>query len=259
MTLPLNLFISYTHKDEDLKDELAIHLASLKREGAINPWQDRDIEAGAEWDDEIRTALESAQIILLLITPRFIASRYCFDEETKRAMERHEAGTARVIPIIMKPSDWTTSPFSKLQVLPKEGKPVTRWDDQDEALVNVVSGLRRVVKSLANKPSSSGTQAETAPTAHDAGGASSSPTVSAASSSSPESPLQKRRKLNKLLSGIPGPQFSSVVTVIRPPAGVVPPASAPQSERVAALMDWAESPKGCGLDDLEAVTDEVIS
>lgn len=145
---PLNVFISYSHKDEDLKEELEVHLASLTREGAIAPWQDRDIEAGTEWDDEIRTALEAAQVILLLITPRFLASRYCFDEETKRAMERHEAGTARVIPIIMKPSDWQTSPFSKLQVLPKDGKPVTRWEDQDEALVNVVKGLRRVVKSL---------------------------------------------------------------------------------------------------------------
>nr|MDJ0705393.1 NB-ARC domain-containing protein [Leptolyngbyaceae cyanobacterium MO_188.B28] len=150
---PLNLFISYCHRDEDLKEELEVHLASLKREGSIKPWQDRNIEAGEEWDSEIRKALEAAQIILLLITPRFLSSRYCFDEETKRAMERHKEGSVRVIPIIMKPSDWKTSPFSKLQVLPKDGKPVNRWDDQDEALLDVVSGLRRVIKSLRDKPS----------------------------------------------------------------------------------------------------------
>lgn len=145
---PIEVFISYSHKDEDLKDELEVHLVSLKREGNIKPWQDRDIEAGDEWDDEIKARLNAAGIILLLITPRFLASRYCYDEEMKRAMERHEDGTAQVIPIIMKPCDWEKSPFRKLKALPKDGKPASRWDDLDEALLDVVKGIRRVVESL---------------------------------------------------------------------------------------------------------------
>lgn len=148
---PIEVFISYSHKDESLKDDLYIHLANLTRQGKIKPWQDRAIEAGTEWDGEIKARLESAGIILLLITPRFIASEYCFDKEMQRAMERHAAGTARVIPIIMKPCDWQDTPFSKLQVLPKDAKPVTSWSDQDEALLNVVQSIRRAVDSLAKK------------------------------------------------------------------------------------------------------------
>ena len=151
---PIEVFISYSHKDEELKDELYIHLSNLTRQGKIKPWQDRAIEAGAEWDTEIKARLESAGLILLLITPRFIASEYCFDKEMQRAMERHEEGTARVIPIIMKPCDWQETPFSKLQVLPKDAKPVTAWNDLDEALLNVVQGIRRAVEtSTAQSPS----------------------------------------------------------------------------------------------------------
>lgn len=145
---PIEVFISYSHKDESLKDELYIHLANLTRQGKIQPWQDRAIEAGTEWDTEVKAHLESAEIILLLITPRFIASEYCFDQEMQRAIERHAAGTARVVPIIMKPCDWQDTPFSKLQVLPKDAKPVASWSDQDEALLDVVKGIRRAVDSM---------------------------------------------------------------------------------------------------------------
>ncbi|MGB3493635.1 MAG: tetratricopeptide repeat protein [Elainellaceae cyanobacterium] len=155
---PLSVFISYSHRDEDFKDELVVHLANLKRQGKICAWQDRDIEAGAEWDAEIQQQLESAEIVLLLITPRFLASDYCFDLEMQRAVERHNEGSARVIPIIIKPCDWQGTPFSKLQVVPKDAKPVTKWDDQDEAFLDVVKGIRRAVESLqAKKPSGTAT------------------------------------------------------------------------------------------------------
>jgi hypothetical protein len=148
---PIEVFISYSHKDESLKDDLYMHLANLTRQKKIKPWQDRAIEAGTEWDAEIKARLESAGVILLLITPRFIASEYCFDKEMQRAMERHAAGTARVIPIIMKPCDWQDTAFSKLQVVPKDAKPVTSWSDQDEALLDVVKSIRRAVDSLAKR------------------------------------------------------------------------------------------------------------
>ena len=145
---PLNVFISYSHRDEELKEELEIHLATLKRQKKIKPWQDRSIEVGEEWDYEIKTALEDAQIILLLITPRFMASGYINKIELAHAMERHKAGTARVIPIILKPVDMQGTFLSNLQALPKDAKPVTQWDDLDEAFINVVNGIRRVVDSL---------------------------------------------------------------------------------------------------------------
>ena len=148
---PLSVFISYAHKDETDKDELVIHLANLKRQGKIRAWQDRDIEAGTEWHEEIRQQLETAEIILLLITPRFIASDYCFDLEMQRAVERHNQGTARVIPIMVKPCDWQETPFSKLQVLPKDAKPISTWSDRDQAFLDVVQGIRKTVESLQAK------------------------------------------------------------------------------------------------------------
>ncbi|MEM6255377.1 MAG: TIR domain-containing protein [Cyanobacteria bacterium P01_D01_bin.156] len=145
---PLNVFISYSHRDEELKEELEVHLSTLKRQNKIKPWQDRSIEAGTEWDDKIKTALEKAQIILLLVTPRFMASDYINDIELAHAMERHKTGTARVIPIILKPVDFKGTPLEKLQALPKDAKPITRWNDQDEAFLNVVQGIRRVVETI---------------------------------------------------------------------------------------------------------------
>lgn len=145
---PLSAFISYSHRDEEFKDELVVHLANLKRQGKIQAWQDRDIEAGTEWDTEIKQQLESADLILLLITPRFLASDYCYDLEMQRAVQRHNEGTARVIPIIVKPCDWQGTPFSKLQVVPKDAKPITTWNDQDDAFLNVVQSIRKAVESL---------------------------------------------------------------------------------------------------------------
>jgi len=148
---PIEVFISFSHKDDDLREELITHLANLKRQGKIAAWHDRAIEAGEEWEAQIKGNLESAQIILLLISAPFMASDYCYDIEMQRAIERHDAGGARVIPIILRPCDWRGSPFSKLQILPKDGQPVTQWSDRDTAFLDVVQGIRRAVDSLAKK------------------------------------------------------------------------------------------------------------
>lgn len=170
-TTPVRVFISYSHKDEELREELDAHLSNLKRQGKIAAWHDRAIEAGEEWDAAIKAELEAAQVILLLISPRFMASNYCYDKEMQRAMERHDAGTARVIPIILKPVDWAETPFRKLKVLPKDGKPVVSWGDRDEAFLDVVQGIRQAVTSLATAtakpqpPQGPGTE-KTSPSAH---------------------------------------------------------------------------------------------
>ena len=137
-----SLFFSYSHKDEALRDELEVHLAMLKREGVIEAWHDRQIPAGDEFDNSISEQLESADVILLLVSPDFLASRYCYDVEVRRAMERHASSSARVIPVILRTSDWHGAPFAKLLAAPKDGKPVTKWPDRDEAFVDVVRQIR---------------------------------------------------------------------------------------------------------------------
>ena len=148
----VEIFFSYSHEDEELRDKLAKHLKLMQRQGVINAWHDRKIMPGTEWKNQIDTHLDAAQVILLLISTNFIASDYCYDLEMKRAMERHQVGEAMVIPIILRPvENWQNSPFGKLQALPKDGKPVNTWDNLDEALVNIAQGIRTVVKSIKEK------------------------------------------------------------------------------------------------------------
>jgi hypothetical protein len=152
---PISLFYSYSHKDEDLRLKLQDHLAVLKWNGMIAEWNDRDIEAGAEWEKEIDRHLSSADIILLLISASFIASKYCWSVEVKKALERHERGEARVIPVILRPCRWQSTPFARLQATPKDAKPVTAWPDPDTAFDDVVSKIEAVVFELHRKHVSS--------------------------------------------------------------------------------------------------------
>lgn len=147
---PLQLFYSYSHADEELRKELEVHLASLKRQNIIIGWNDRKIKAGSEWSKEISRNLESAHIILLLVSPHFIASEYCYDIEMKRALERHDAGQARVIPIIIRAVDnWQAAPFGKLQAVPQDGKPVSSSDrNRDEAWAEVAASIRLACEEM---------------------------------------------------------------------------------------------------------------
>jgi hypothetical protein len=149
-TVAVKLFISYAHEDEKLREKLVKQLSTLKRQGAIEGWHDRDITAGSEWSGQIDEHLEQAGIILLLISADFLDSDFCSDVELKRAMERHKSGSARVIPIILRSCDWQSAPFGKLQALPKDAKPVREWESQDKAFTNIVQGLRKVIGELTN-------------------------------------------------------------------------------------------------------------
>ena len=145
---PLLLFVSYSRRDDDLRAELEKHLELLRRQGLITAWHDRHISAGADWKGQIDEHLESARIILLLVSADFMASGYCYDIEMKRALERHATGNARVVPIILRPVDWKSAPFAALQCLPRDGKAVTLWSNRDEAFADVATGLRQTVSDL---------------------------------------------------------------------------------------------------------------
>ena len=146
---PLQVVFCYAHKDEALRDELEKHLSLLKHEGLFSGWHDRKIGPGKEMYKELDEKLLYAQIVLLLISSDFMASDYCYTVEMTKAMERHESHAARVIPIILRPTDWKTSPFGKLLALPTDGKPVTsdKWNSQDEAFLDVAEGIRRAISA----------------------------------------------------------------------------------------------------------------
>jgi hypothetical protein len=131
--MPLEVFYSYSHRDEKLRLELEKHLALLKRSNLIVGWHDRRIEAGDDWREQIDEHLRSAHIILLLISADFLASDYCHDVEMKLALDRHARHEAIVIPIILRRVDWSGSRFAHLQPLPKNAKPIAAWRNRDEA------------------------------------------------------------------------------------------------------------------------------
>lgn len=147
----IDLFIVYSYKDERLWEQLERHLSLLAREGLITSWHDRRILPGEEWRGEIDSHLERANLILLLISADFLASDYCYDIEIKRALERHNCGDARVIPIILRPTDWGGTPFAKLQALPTDARPITTWANRDKALFNVVQGIRKIIEKYGGK------------------------------------------------------------------------------------------------------------
>jgi len=149
MPKEIEVFISYAHEDSEYKDHLLKHLALLKRKGIISTWHDRDISAGGELDEQILLHLDSATIILLLISVDFIASDYCFNIEMEHAVKRHKSGLARVIPVILRPvDDWNSLDIGKLNAMPTDAVPISTWDDQDIAFSIVAKGIRKVIDEL---------------------------------------------------------------------------------------------------------------
>ena len=144
----VEVFFSYAHEDASFLGELKAHLAVLQRQGRILTWHDRLIKAGSNWAEDIDSHLESASLILLLVSSDFLASDYCFEIEMRRALRRHEASTAQVIPIIVRPCDWTHTPFARLQSLPRDAEPVIEWTHRDSAWTNVVAGIRLALEDL---------------------------------------------------------------------------------------------------------------
>jgi len=137
----MRVFFSYSHKDEAVRNELDVHFSMLRRNGEIEAWHDRRILGGDKFDKQIRFELEHADIILLLVSPYFLNSDYCYSVEMSRALERASEGTAHVLPVIAEVCDWHNSPVGQLKALPLDGKPLSKY-------ANVHDGSLEVVKEL---------------------------------------------------------------------------------------------------------------
>jgi internalin A len=142
---------SYSHKDEELRDRLEVHLKLLQRQGFVSSWHDRKISPGDKWKDVIDENFRTAGLILLLVSADFIASDYCYETEMKKALERETQRQALVVPIILRACNWEGAPFAHLQLLPKDAKPVTGWQNQDEAWTDVAMGLQRAIENFRSR------------------------------------------------------------------------------------------------------------
>ena len=147
---PLSIFIAYSHADESLKNDLLAHLDPLRRVGLISIWHDRKLVAGDDWKKSIGDSLEGADVILLLVSANFLTSDFCYSKEMKRAVEMHKGGEVVVVPVILRPCDWKHAEFAILdiQALPTDAKPVTRWENQDEAFLDIAEKLKPLLERL---------------------------------------------------------------------------------------------------------------
>jgi formylglycine-generating enzyme required for sulfatase activity/cellulose biosynthesis protein BcsQ len=146
---PLRVFVAYARQDEEVRRELLDTIADWQREGVIESvWSDREIAPGEIWDQRIKEAVESADLILVLMSRNSLASEYIASVELVRALERHERGEARVVPIIVRPCDWQSSRLARLQVLPSGGKPISRYADPEDFWLDVRQGLKKIVQEI---------------------------------------------------------------------------------------------------------------
>jgi len=150
MNNTVKIFCSYSHKDEELKNELENHLSIFKRIGLIEIWTDRKILPGEHWQKRINEEIEIADLILLLVSSDFIASDYCFDIEIEKAVRQHKDGESIVVPIIIRDCDWEGAPFEHIQGLPTDMKPIVskHWYSKDEGFRNVTSNLKKTIKEI---------------------------------------------------------------------------------------------------------------
>lgn len=147
----LKLFYCYEQRDKQWFTRLDAHLSSLKREFQITTFSKYEVLAGMEIEKEIDTQLNTADIILLLISSAFIDSDYCYSLEMEKALQRQQEGDVCVIPILLRPVEWKYTPFSKLQPLPANGKAVTSWQRPDDALHDIAVGIRKSLEKERGK------------------------------------------------------------------------------------------------------------
>ncbi|HYU73725.1 MAG TPA: toll/interleukin-1 receptor domain-containing protein [Ktedonobacteraceae bacterium] len=140
------LYANEDKEDKKMRERLEKQLAPLVRQG-ITIWYPDKVLPGGDTQSEINAHLARAHVILLLISDSFISSPEC-SQEVERAMERHEASEARVLPILLRPVNWESASFGKLAPLPANKEFITLWQNQDAAFLNIMEGIRRVVEVI---------------------------------------------------------------------------------------------------------------
>ncbi len=144
----MKAFISYSHRDSHYLERLQVHLAQAIRDSLISEWTDQKIDAGSNLNDNISEALASSEIFLALVSPDYIASNYCYEKEFQTALQLQDEGKLIIVPIIIEPCEWQKTPFGRLKAIPKDGKPISEYTNQNVAFLNVVDELRRLTKNV---------------------------------------------------------------------------------------------------------------
>ena len=142
------VFFSYSHRDKGMRDELEIHLSILKRQGIIDTWHDRRILPGDKFGHTIDANLRESNIILLLVSPYFLDSDYCYEREMDTAIAMHDEGKARIIPVILEHCDWKNTPLKEFLAIPRDGKPISEYPNVNKAFHEVTEEIRSVAEKF---------------------------------------------------------------------------------------------------------------
>lgn len=145
---PVTVLISYATQDESLFKQLEIHLTILKKQNLIRTWHEGMIAPGDEWRRKAQHQVASADILLVLASPEFLASDYLYDAYMTQAIKRHDSQEMVIIPIIIRECEWTETALGKLRPLPAAGEPIRKWQDQDAFWKAVAVGLREAIRAL---------------------------------------------------------------------------------------------------------------
>jgi hypothetical protein len=145
------LFISYAREDRTYVDQLEKHLSSLIRSGHIDSWTDSEIKAGQAWGNTIEDNLRNADLILYMVSADFLNSEFIFKKERPMAEETRKDRGALIVPVIVRPCDWTNEDFAQYQAVPYNEKqrllPISEWSNRDSAYLAVVREIRNIINS----------------------------------------------------------------------------------------------------------------
>lgn len=147
----MKAFISYSHVDSRYLDRLHVHLAQLQREQIISTWTDKQILAGGKLDNEISDSLNSSDLFIALLSPDYINSNYCYEKEFEKALEMQKSNQITIIPVIVENCDWLNTPFQQFKALPKDGKPISDWNSENTAFLNVIQEIRNLTSGVINQ------------------------------------------------------------------------------------------------------------
>lgn len=138
----MKAFISYSHKDEKYLERLKVHITQLQREHLVESWTDQEIHAGAALDKTINDQLQASELFIALLSPDYIASNYCYEKEFEKALEMQSQGSLHIVPVIVEPCEWQNTPLAAFKALPKDGKAISLWQNENTAFLDVTTQLR---------------------------------------------------------------------------------------------------------------------
>jgi tetratricopeptide (TPR) repeat protein len=151
------VFISYSHKDEkDWKDRVVTHLGVLHAQGLIDIWEDRQIEAGADWHKNIQEAMKVSSIAVILISANSLTSDYILNDEVPPLIERSAKEGVRIFPLVVEPCVWQAVKWLRaMNLRPTDGRPLSDGDENqiDKDLAALTSEIYLLTQSAARTSS----------------------------------------------------------------------------------------------------------